>query len=172
VREVAGLAQAVAVRLGLTSLEVEHVGQAAELHDIGKVAIPDAILHKPGPLDDREWNLIRRHTVIGERIIAAAAALVDVASLVRSSHERFDGEGYPDGLRGTDIPIGARILTVCDSFTAMITDRSYRLATDVTHAIVELRHCSGTQFDPIVVEAFCAEWAQRASATRPTATGI
>lgn len=165
VREVAVLAKAVAARLGLTSLEVEHVGQAAELHDIGKVAIPDAILHKPGPLDEREWNFIRGHTVIGERIIAAAPALRDVATLVRSSHERFDGHGYPDRLRGTDIPLGARILTICDSFTAMITDRSYRPAIDVTHAIVELRRCAGTQFDPMVVEAFCAEWAQRTPAT-------
>jgi two-component system cell cycle response regulator len=89
---------------------------------------------------------------------------------VRSSHERFDGHGYPDRLRGTDIPLGARILAICDSFTAMITDRSYRPAIDVTYAIVELRRCAGTQFDPMVVEAFCAEWAQRTPATAmPTA---
>jgi diguanylate cyclase (GGDEF)-like protein len=172
VREVAGLATAVAVRLGLTSEDVEQVGQAAELHDVGKVAIPDAILHKPGPLDEREWNVIRGHTVIGERIIAAAPALIDVASLVRASHERLDGDGYPDGLTGTDIPIGARILAICDSFTAMITDRSYRPAMPVSHALVELRDCAGTQFDPIVVEAFCTEWAQRTAAGQsPTASG-
>ncbi|MGZ4304569.1 MAG: HD-GYP domain-containing protein [Solirubrobacteraceae bacterium] len=133
------------------------VGRAAELHDVGKVAMPDAILHKPGPLDDRESTIIRGHTVIGERTIAAAPALVDVASLVRSSHERFDGEGYPDGLKGTDIPIGARILAVCDSFTAMTADRSHRPAIEAAHAILELRHHAGTQFDPIVVDAFCAE---------------
>jgi len=172
VREVAVMAKAVAARLGLTSLDVEHVGQAAELHDIGKVAIPDAILYKPGPLDEREWKFMRGHTVIGERIIAAAPALHDVATLVRSSHERFDGAGYPDGLRGTDIPLGARILAICDSFTAMITDRSYRPAMDVTHAIIELRRCAGTQFDPMVVGAFCTEWAQRTPRpTIPTAAG-
>jgi HD-GYP domain-containing protein (c-di-GMP phosphodiesterase class II) len=168
VREVAVLAQAVAVRLGLSALEVEHVGQAAELHDIGKVAIPDIVLHKAGPLDEREWNLIRGHTVIGERIIAAAPALHEVATLVRSSHERFDGDGYPDGLRGAGIPLGARILAICDSFTAMNTDRVYRPALEATHAIAELRRCAGTQFDPMVVEAFCTEWTQRAPATGAT----
>jgi two-component system cell cycle response regulator len=168
VREVAVLAQAVAVRLGLSALEVEHVGQAAELHDIGKVAIPDAVLHKAGPLNEREWNLIRGHTVIGERIIAAAPALHEVAMLVRSSHERFDGDGYPDGLRGPGIPLGARILAICDSFTAMNTDRVYRPALEATHAIAELRRCAGTQFDPMVVEAFCTEWAQQAPVTGAT----
>ena len=157
VHEVSVLATAVAARLGLTSLVTEQVGRAAELHDVGKVALPDAILHKPGPLDDHEWTIMRGHTVIGERIIAAAPALVDVASLVRSSHERFDGEGYPDGLKGTDIPIGARILAVCDAFTAMTADRSYRPGIEAADAILELRHHAGTQFDPIVVEAFCAE---------------
>lgn len=171
VREVAALATAVATRLGLTSLDVEHVGQAAELHDVGKMAIPDAILLKPGPLGDREWNLIRGHTVIGERIIAAAPALVDVAKQVRASHERFDGGGYPDGLKGTDIPIGARIIAICDSFTAMITDRSYRPAIDDVHAILELRRCTGTQFDPTVVEAFCTEWAHRAPPTELSISG-
>ena len=98
---------------------------AAELHDIGKVAIPDSIVEKPGPLDDEEWAFMRRHTIIGERILAAAPSLAPVGELVRSSHERYDGRGYPDGLAGEDIPLGARIIAVCDAFDAMLADRPY-----------------------------------------------
>jgi two-component system cell cycle response regulator len=159
--DVADLAEGVAVRLGLTREEVEQISQAAELHDIGKVAIPDAILHKPGPLDDHEWAFIRRHTVIGERIIDAAPALGRVASLVRSSHERYDGAGYPDALVGLDIPLGSRIVAICDAFDAMTTDRAYRTAMAPDLALLELRRCAGSQFDPVVVEAFCATWAAR-----------
>ena len=101
------------------------IGHAAELHDIGKVAIPDAILSKPGPLDPREWEFIRRHTLIGERIIAAAPALGAVARLVRSSHERWDGTGYPDRLPGQEIPLGARVVGVADAFNAMTSERPY-----------------------------------------------
>jgi two-component system cell cycle response regulator len=159
--DVANLAEAVAERLGLATDEVEQVSQAAELHDIGKVAIPDAILHKPGPLDEREWAFIRGHTLIGERIIDAAPALGRVAALVRSSHERFDGGGYPDGLAGQDIPLGSRIVAICDAFDAMTTDRAYRAAMTPDAALLELRDCAGSQFDPVVVEAFCAAWAAR-----------
>jgi len=159
IADVARLAEAVATRLGLPVDHVERVRHAAELHDIGKVAIPDAILHKPGPLDAHEWEFIRSHTVIGERIIAAAPDLEGVAVLVRSSHERFDGAGYPDGLGGTEIPLGARIVAVCDAFDAMVTNRSYRRGVAAEAAIAELRRCAGTQFDPVVVEAFCGAWA-------------
>ena len=116
--------------LGLEPEDVEAVRQAAQLHDIGKVAIPEAILHKPGPLDDDEWAFMRRHSVIGERIIGEAPALARVAAMVRSSHERFDGTGYPDGLAGKDIPLGARIVAVCDAFDAMITERPYSAGQD------------------------------------------
>ena len=159
--DVAELAQSVAERLGLPREEVEQVRHAAELHDIGKVAIPDAILHKPAPLDDHEWAFIRRHTLIGERIIDAAPALGRVAALVRSSHERYDGNGYPDGMTGTEIPLGSRIVAICDAFDAMTTDRAYRVAMAPDAALHELRACAGTQFDPVVVEAFCAAWAER-----------
>ncbi|MDX6728892.1 MAG: hypothetical protein QOK49_3697 [Baekduia sp.] len=166
---VADLAVAVARRLGLGTAQVEQVRHAADLHDVGKVAIPDAILDKPGPLDDEEWAFMRRHTIIGERIVAAAPALEPVAALVRASHERYDGRGYPDGLAGDDVPLGARIVSVCDSFDAMVADRSYRPALPREAALAELRKCAGTQFDPVVVEAFLAahaELAQRSALPR------
>jgi diguanylate cyclase (GGDEF)-like protein len=155
-RDVAELACSVAYRLGLPREEIENIRQAAELHDLGKVAIPDAILFKPGPLSESEWAFIRRHTVIGERIAGAAPALRRVASLVRSTHENMDGSGYPDGLAGEQIPLGSRIIYVCDAFDAMTTDRVYCAAMDEEEALAELRRCAGTQFDPEVVEHFCA----------------
>jgi HD-GYP domain-containing protein (c-di-GMP phosphodiesterase class II) len=153
--QVADLAAATAAKLRLGDEEVEQVRVAAELHDVGKVAIPDAILDKPESLDDEEWEFIRRHSEIGERIVAAAPALAPVAKLVRSVHERWDGGGYPDGLGGGDIPLGARIVAVCDAFDAMTSDRSYRCAMPVADALAELRRCAASQFDPDVVEAFC-----------------
>jgi len=157
---VSELAVAVARRLGLGPDAVEQVRQAADLHDVGKVAIPDAILGKPGPLNDEEWTFMRRHTIIGERIVAAAPALREVALLVRSSHERHDGGGYPDGLAGAEIPLGSRIVAVCDSFDAMVADRPYREAMSTDAALAELRRCAGSQFDPVVVEAFADAWAE------------
>ena len=151
---VAELALAVARELGMSGEELDELARAAELHDIGKIAIPEEILHKPGPLDPDEWAFVRRHTVIGERILGAAPALRPVARLVRSTHERWDGGGYPDGLRGDQIPLGARVVAVCDAFDAMTTERPYREPIDEAEAIAELRRCAGTQFDPMVVEAF------------------
>ena len=153
-RGVAHLAERVAQQLGLPGEEIELIRQGAELHDIGKVAIPDAILNKPGPLDGDEWAFIRRHTLIGESIIAAAPALIPVAKLVRSTHERVDGSGYPDALNGPDIPIGSRIIAVCDAFDAMTSDRSYSPRMTVGAALAELERCAGTQFDPDVLDAF------------------
>jgi HD-GYP domain-containing protein (c-di-GMP phosphodiesterase class II) len=150
------LAEGVAAELDLPAQEIERVRFAAQLHDIGKVAIPEAILKKPGPLDDNEWSFISRHTIIGERILSAAPALAEVAALVRASHERWDGKGYPDGLRGEHIPIGSRIISVCDSFDAMTSNRAYRLAMTPRDAVAELQRCAGTQFDPMVVDAFVA----------------
>jgi diguanylate cyclase (GGDEF)-like protein len=163
---VAALAEAVARRLGLDDEQIEHVRHAAELHDVGKVAIPDAILDKPAPLDPDEWEFIRRHTIIGERIVAAAPALRPVATLVRSSHERWDGTGYPDRLRGDEIPLGARIVAVCDAFDAMIANRPYRAGLQSDSALEELVRCAGTQFDPAVVDAFAAAWRERAPLQR------
>lgn len=152
--QVAGHAAATARQLGLTGEAVDEVARAAELHDIGKLAIPESILDKPGPLDDAEWNLMREHTIVGERILLAAPALAPVAALVRASHERWDGTGYPDGVASGEIPLGARIVAVCDAYDAMTSDRSYRCALPHAEAIAELRRHSGTQFDPAVVEAF------------------
>jgi HD-GYP domain-containing protein (c-di-GMP phosphodiesterase class II) len=152
--DVADLAAATAETFALSPEEAEQIRLAAELHDVGKVAIPDAILHKPAPLDESEWAFIRRHTLIGERIIAAAPDLRHVATLVRSSHERIDGTGYPDGLAGEDIPLGSRIIAVCDAFDAMTSNRPYRQRTHEDAAITELRRCAGSQFDGAVVERF------------------
>ena len=129
--------------------------RAAELHDVGKMAIPDEILQKPGPLTQDEWAFVRRHPLVGERILSVAPALLPVAKIVRSCHERWDGSGYPDGVAGEEIPLGARIVAVCDAFDAMINPRPYRAARSVEEALQELRACSGTQFDPTVVAAFC-----------------
>ena len=132
--------------------------RAAELHDIGKVAIPDEILHKRGPLSDDEWTLMRKHTVIGERVLAAAPAMNQVAKVVRGTHEHWDGSGYPDGLTGEEIPLEARIILICDAFNAMTEGRPYRERMSVPEAIETLREGAGAQFDPELVELF----AQRA----------
>ena len=164
VTDVADLAERTARELGCTTGMTERVRIAAELHDIGKMAIPEALLNKRGALTGQEWSLMRQHTVAGERIISAAAALADVAPLVRSSHERWDGGGYPDGLIGEQIPAGAQIVSVCDSYHAMTSDRSYRRAMSADVAIAELRAGSGTQFSPAVVTAFLRVHAQAATA--------
>jgi HD-GYP domain-containing protein (c-di-GMP phosphodiesterase class II) len=137
--------------------QLDLLRRAAELHDIGKMAVPDAILAKPGALDEEEWALIHDHTLVGERILRAAEALAPAAHLVRSSHERFDGGGYPDGLAGEEIPLGSRIIFVCDAFQAMTSSRPYSPAIPAAAAIAELRTCASTQFDPRVVEVACRE---------------
>jgi two-component system cell cycle response regulator len=153
-RDVAELSVSVGRHLGLDAFELALTARAAELHDIGKVAIPDAVLDKPSALTEGERAFIRRHSVIGERILAAAPDLLPVSRIVRSSHERFDGTGYPDGLAGDEIPISARIIFVCDAFCAMTAPRPYSQAMTPREALVELRRCAGTQFDPDVVKAF------------------
>jgi diguanylate cyclase (GGDEF)-like protein len=153
---VSRLALATAREYGLSAEDCDVIGRGAELHDIGKLAIPDAILDKPGPLDADELKLMRQHTVIGERILVAAPALRPVARLVRASHERWDGAGYPDRVAGAEIPLGARIIAVCDAYDAMVSNRPYRAAMPAAAALEELRRCAGTQFDPDAVRAFCA----------------
>jgi two-component system cell cycle response regulator len=155
------LATATAQRLGLPEHEITRLGLAAQLHDIGKTAIPESILNKPSSLDEQEWSFMRRHTLIGERIVAAAPSLAHTASVVRSSHERLDGNGYPDGLAGNAIPIGSRIIAVCDAYDAMISPRAYRPPRSISEAIDELRVCAGSQFDPEVVDAFITLAAER-----------
>jgi diguanylate cyclase (GGDEF)-like protein len=149
--DIAHLSAAVAAALGLDEHQVDRVRLAAELHDVGMAAIPDAILSKPGPLEEAELEVMRRHALIGERILLAAPSLANSAELVRATHERVDGRGYPDGLEADAIPIGARVIAVCDAYSALISDRPYRGALSVPAALAELRRCSGTQFDPTVV---------------------
>jgi diguanylate cyclase (GGDEF)-like protein len=153
---VADLAEAVSRRLRLSEPELRTLRQAAELHDVGKLAIPEEILNKPGPLSDDEWAFVRRHTLIGERILVETPALGAAGKLVRSTHEHWDGTGYPDGLASSEIPLGARIIAVCDSFDAMTSPRPHAEPVSTQAAIRELVRCAGTQFDPDVVEAFAA----------------
>jgi two-component system, cell cycle response regulator len=172
VERVSTLAAAVAQTLGEPEYEVLRIRQAARLHDVGKTAIPAAILEKPGPLDDGEWEFMRRHPLIGERIALAAPALATTAALIRSSHERVDGHGYPDGLAGADIPLGSRIIAVCDAFDAMTSDRPYRHAMSVDGALDELNRSAGTQFDPAVVEAFCTAAVRCSASAQPHASPV
>jgi diguanylate cyclase (GGDEF)-like protein len=150
---VATLAEAVGHRLGVPAEALAELRRAAELHDVGKMAIPGEILSKPGPLDADEWAFVQRHPLVGERIISAAPALAQAAKLVRSTHERLDGGGYPDGLAGEQVPLGARIIAACDAFTAMTCPRPHAARRSVPEAVAELRRCTGSQFDPAVVDA-------------------
>jgi diguanylate cyclase (GGDEF)-like protein len=151
---VAQIAAAMGRALKLDAEDLDVLVRAAELHDIGKVAIPDEILHKKGPLTDAEWALLRKHTVIGERVLTAAPAMNQVAKLVRSTHEHWDGSGYPDGLAGEEIPLGSRIILICDAYNAMIEGRPYRGLMSAENAVEALRGGSGAQFDPKLVALF------------------
>ena len=151
---VANLAARTASELGLPAEQVELTRRAAELHDVGKVAIPAEILDKTGPLDPAELMFMKRHSVIGERIVAAAPTLANIAPIVRAAHERADGTGYPDGLVLEDIPICSRIIAVVDAYDAMTSDRPYRKAMTPSEALAELHRHAGSQFDPHVVDAF------------------
>ena len=153
---VAELAKATGRRLGLAEAELDELARAAQLHDIGKIAIPDQILHKAGPLDEEEWVFVRQHSVVGERILAASPALRSVGPIVRSTHERWDGNGYPDGLVGIEIPLAARIIAVCDAFAAMTSSRAHRPARSEAEALEQLQANAGAQFDPAVVDAVVA----------------
>ena len=148
---VKGLAVAVGRDLGLGDGEIATLSRASELHDVGKIAIPDAILNKTTPLDDEEWGFIRQHTILGERIVSAAPSLAPVATLIRASHERWDGNGYPDRLAGEEIPLAARIIFACDAYDAITAERPYSPARGPETALEVLRRAAGTQFDAHVV---------------------
>lgn len=151
-RDVVVLSMEVGQGLGLDDEHLRYLEFAALLHDVGKVAIPKEIINKPGKLDPDEWEIIKTHTVEGQRMLAQVGGFMGhVGRIVRSHHERWDGHGYPDGISGEAIPIEARIVTVCDSWNAMTTTRPYRAAMDRAEAEQELRRCAGTQFDPEVV---------------------
>lgn len=149
---VVDLAARVGSDLAMDAEQIGRLRTAALLHDIGKVGVPDEILHKPGPLDEAEWEIMRQHPAIGERIIRAIPGLGSIARIVRAEHERWDGGGYPDGLAGTEIPLEARIILACDAYHAMTSDRPYRAAMDHGEAFAELTAHAGTQFDPQVIE--------------------
>jgi HD-GYP domain-containing protein (c-di-GMP phosphodiesterase class II) len=156
-RGVVAMAMDVAEQIGLDASARQRVEFGALLHDVGKIAIPKSIINKPGPLDDDEWALIRTHTVEGQRLLDRVGGLMrDVGLVVRASHERWDGRGYPDGLAGEAIPIEARVVACCDAYNAMTTTRSYRDAMSADAALAECRACAGSQFDPAVVDALVA----------------
>jgi HD-GYP domain-containing protein (c-di-GMP phosphodiesterase class II) len=156
-RHVVDLVLDVADRLGVPPSERHHAEFTALLHDVGKIRIPSEIINKPGPLDDEEWAIMKTHTIAGQEMLERVGGMLgEVGALVRSCHERWDGTGYPDGLAGAEIPRVARIVCCCDAWSAMTTDRPYRAARSVPEALEELRRCSGTHFDPAVVEALAA----------------
>jgi putative nucleotidyltransferase with HDIG domain len=156
-RGVVQLSAEIAQELGMSDREQRLVEFGALLHDVGKVRVPNAIINKPGPLDDDEWAIMRRHTIDGEAMLARVGGMMhEVGRIVRGSHEDWDGTGYPDGLAGEEIPLASRIVSCADAYSAMTTDRSYRRALGPDKAVAELRRCAGTQFDPRVVEAVIA----------------
>jgi putative nucleotidyltransferase with HDIG domain len=161
-RGVVELATGVADDLGLDERARRNVEFGALLHDVGKVAIPNSLINKPGPLSDREWTVIKTHTVEGQRMLEKIGGLMSsIGGVVRSSHERWDGKGYPDGLAGERIPVESRVICACDAFSAMTTDRPYRSAMSIEAAIAELEANAGTQFDPGVVPALVAQVRRR-----------
>ena len=167
---VAAHAIGVGRRLGLPLSQLDDIVRAAEMQDIGMLAVPEAVLRKRETLEPEEWAMIRRHPVVGERILSAAPALAPVARLVRSSYERFDGSGYPDALVGEAIPLGSRVIAVCVAYDAMTSARPYREPLTAAVAFEELRRCAGRQYDPVVVAAFCEENEPHAGETPATST--
>ena len=166
------LSREVAGSLGLDPSEMEAVAHVALLHDLGKVGIPDAVLQKPEALTDSEWELMREHPGIGARIVAAIEPLAHLAPAVRAEHERFDGLGYPDGLRGEEVPIAARITLACDAYHAMVSDRPYRAALGHERACRELAENAGGQFDPAVIAALLDVLGSRSPARETAARAV
>lgn len=155
-KAVSSLAAQIARQLGLSDTQIEEVRLGGILHDIGKIGVPNAVLNKPSRLTTNQYNLMKSHTLLGDRILEPlkSMAIEGIRGMVRNHHEMVDGKGYPDGLRGGNIPLGARIIAVADCFDSMVSDRAYKRGRSLEEAVEELRHCSGTQFDPDLVEAF------------------
>ena len=151
---VADYSRRMALELQLSDRDTETVIMAASLHDIGKIGVPEAVLRKPGKLTEEEFEAIKKHPEFGWMVLRGVEGFEEICLLLLHHHERLDGRGYPGGLRGEEIPFGARIITVADSFDAMTTNRPYRKAGSPEAAAKELLRCAGTQFDPVVVEAF------------------
>lgn len=156
-QSVAELAERVGARLGMRGAELRTLRWGALLHDVGKIEIRREVLNKPGPLTDAEFEEVKQHTVVGALMVERVARFGRVHHLVRWSHERWDGTGYPDALAGVAIPLGARVICVCDAYDAMVSNRPYRPAIGMTAALAELRAGAGTQFDPAVVDALALE---------------
>ncbi|HUA45534.1 MAG TPA: HD domain-containing phosphohydrolase [Solirubrobacteraceae bacterium] len=169
--DVAVLATEIARELGASEAEIEHVANAIHLCDIGNVAVPRAVLGYPGEITGPEWQFIHLHTLVGERLLAGPLGMEPVARLVRYSHERWDGLGYPDGLVGEAIPLGSRIVFVCSAFHDMTSDRPHRAALEPLDALAQLQRGAGTQFDPTVVQAFCEQFASEVAPAELGAIG-
>jgi two-component system cell cycle response regulator len=163
--DVAELSVSVGQCLGMAGEELDHLECAAALRDVGMMSVPDAVVHAPGRLTDEDWRFVQLHTLVGERLLRSNFGMDGVAGVVRSSHERWDGGGYPDGHAGETIPLASRIVFVCSAFQDMTTQRSHRPALTADQAIAELQRCAGTQFDPAVVAAFVGAFSDRAEAT-------
>jgi putative nucleotidyltransferase with HDIG domain len=153
-QRIAEWAAEIARILGCSAQEIQAIYWGGLLHDIGKIGIPDAILRKSGQLDESEWEIIRKHTILGAQLVSPIKKLADVAPIIECSHERYNGSGYPHGLKGEEIPLGARIIGVVDSYSAMRDERSYKKPVSHEEAIAELRRNSGILFDPQVVQVF------------------
>jgi HD-GYP domain-containing protein (c-di-GMP phosphodiesterase class II) len=168
-RDIADLVPRVGKVMGVRGDAAAELELAARFHDIGKVAVPEEILRKPGPLDDREWHLMACHAEWGAELLRHLPECGTIARIVRHHHERYDGGGYPDGLRGAEIPLASRIITVCDAYGAMISDRPYRRALPRRHALNELRDGAGEQFDPAAVAAVLSVAEEAADGADPRA---
>ncbi|MFY9468832.1 MAG: HD-GYP domain-containing protein [Solirubrobacterales bacterium] len=166
------LVNSVTGQLALSGEQAETISDVALLHDIGKIGIPNEILHAPGKLDESQWEVMKRHPVIGERIVARIPGLEDVARAIRHEHERWDGRGYPDGLRGGEIPLASRIVLVCDAYHAMTSDRPYRAAMPIEDARAELVRHAGTQFDPVIVGALLSSLDEAAAGVAGSVSGV
>lgn len=157
-QRVSDMAMKVAQLLGLKEADVEKVHIAAHLHDIGKIGVPDAVLKKEGKLDDEEWAAMRRHPEIGAEILSKSSALRELSDIVLMHHERYDGKGYPTGTAGVDIPVGARIIAICDSIDAMTSNRCYRKAHDFEYCYGEIESNLGKMYDPIIGKYVLDNW--------------